>query len=189
MKPQYIGIQVGTATVSEQKPLTKELSHEVAAWSTTVQSIPGTYPICIGWEHYSYGTELSLYVTVDGVVTKNFTPSLFGGVRIGDRDGSEEVGRPHGFSQVFNFLDLLRKHEQKTYDGNMSVQFTDSPELRAAILLAVEQAEAKNVFQAKCVDEAIKENRWGMVAHYAKAIEWRRERLEFSTKVRALFAD
>lgn len=79
---------VGTLTIHE--PVDVELSHEVAAWATTLRLEPGCYPV-MGED---FRGRRGMWAEVPGTVVRNYTPALFGGIRVGGgRDGSEEVGR------------------------------------------------------------------------------------------------
>jgi hypothetical protein len=69
------------------------LNHEVAAWHTTAELPAGTYDINVSFN----SGKAHLYAGgIEGVITQNYTPSIFGGVLSGGgRDGSEEVGNPY----------------------------------------------------------------------------------------------
>ncbi|WP_415912765.1 hypothetical protein [Neptuniibacter sp. QD37_11] len=79
--------------VELSKPQQKELSHEVAAWHTKVEAPAGTYPIVGRYD----GSIFRVGARIEGRVIENYTPSLFGGVAYGGRDGSEEVGKPYDY--------------------------------------------------------------------------------------------
>ena len=78
-------------TISLLKPRDFSLSHEVAAWHTEGQLPEGEYPIFVSINN---GKAYLHTDDIEGVITSNYTASLYGGVAIGGRDGSEEVGNP-----------------------------------------------------------------------------------------------
>ena len=79
---------IGTITITEPRKVTRH--YETAAWETVVEVPPGTYPVKA---HFGYdGTADTVYACYTGTVISNYTPSLYCGVRIGTRDGSEHVG-------------------------------------------------------------------------------------------------
>lgn len=82
-------IKVGTLTIKE--PIKHNLSYEVAAWYTELELEAGTYEITARLTDSS-----AVYLqaaNVPAVIVQNYTPSLFGGMAIGGRDGSEENGK------------------------------------------------------------------------------------------------
>lgn len=85
-----MNFKVGTVKVKE--PYKKSLSHEVAAWHTEVEFPAGEHDVylnIVNGKGYLYTKN------IDGVITENYTPSLFGGIVTGDRDGSEDVGKTY----------------------------------------------------------------------------------------------
>lgn len=92
--------QVGFVLIRDKgpdgKPETYQVPQEVAAWRTVLKGEVGRYPMILsgsgcGFNPYFVGAE------VPAVVIENFTPSLFGGVMVGSRDGSESVGHKSSF--------------------------------------------------------------------------------------------
>jgi len=81
------GDLIGYVTFGEGA--THEPSQEVACWYSKWLIDPGTYPV---YAKQSYGRR-GYWVEVPATLIENYTPSLFGGVRIGGRDGSEACGQ------------------------------------------------------------------------------------------------
>ena len=82
---------VGTLTLLN--PVKKELSQEVAAWHTEIEFPAGDYPV---YATIKNGKAVLFSDSISAVITRNYTPSLFGGARINsDRDGSECIGDIH----------------------------------------------------------------------------------------------
>lgn len=79
---------VGTLEIKESYK--QQLSHEVAAWHTEVEIKAGEYPLYV---NFSAGKAYVATDHIDAVITDNYTPSLYGGVGIGGRDGSEDIGK------------------------------------------------------------------------------------------------
>lgn len=80
----------GTITLKEPKEIS--ISSEVAAWYTKAELPVGTYQLNVSFVR---GKAFVYAKDIEGVITENYTPSLFGGVVTGGRDGSEEVGNPY----------------------------------------------------------------------------------------------
>ncbi|MEZ8293458.1 hypothetical protein AB6D11_06345 [Vibrio splendidus] len=86
-------IKIGTLTIA--KPYPQELSHEVAAWRTTLEIPAGEFPI------YLTLTPGRVHVgalNIPAEIKSNYSPSMFGGVQYGGRDGSEDVGKTHQYT-------------------------------------------------------------------------------------------
>jgi hypothetical protein len=181
-KPSYIGSQVGYITISEDQAekITNEVSYEVAAWGTSEKAVAGTYPIFIGWNHYSYQDHLTLYAKVDGVITSNYTPSMFGGVRCGSDDGSKEVGKKTSFSCNLDFLDSVKNNQSRF--GEYRIFLAKSSVLKEAIERKVDDSRKYKSFVKSELEGCVGKCNWSMVSHYAKILDKLTRQLDYSAK-------
>ena len=79
---------------TNEKPLVHNVSYEVAAWRTEIMADVGKYPMKL--ERY-LNKGLACCCEIPGIITHDYTPSLYGGVPFGKRDGSENVGEKSSF--------------------------------------------------------------------------------------------
>jgi hypothetical protein len=81
-------------------------SHEVAAWYTAIQVEAGDYPVtmyrdCLcQWKSDDINNCYWVSVRIPGTITEDYFPALFGGVKQGSYDSSQNAGKAasYGFS-------------------------------------------------------------------------------------------
>lgn len=87
--------KIGVFKVFEAKEFTNH--YETAAWYMNVLVQPGDYDAFLLTDRYPW-----VVVSLPGIVTKSFFPTLWGGVMVGNRGIDEKVGQEATHSMQFN---------------------------------------------------------------------------------------
>ena len=93
--------RIGTYTLTETTTFRK--GYEVASWYSMIEVPPGEYPVYV--TRSMEGFVQFVLVPMDGTITEESTPSLFGGVAYGKGNGDANVGKPGQYTiQTYLFM-------------------------------------------------------------------------------------
>jgi hypothetical protein len=117
-----IGKEIGFLAIT--KPQEHRRTYEFAAWSTTLESDIGTYPILLRRGQF-FPHALEVFAYVPATITYSYTEAHFGGVPItrmgckGSPQGREhpDVGRADTFEMKRDLLTAVSGHDHTIFEG------------------------------------------------------------------------
>lgn len=164
-----INKRIGTLTVAGKVKHTRQ--YEVAAWSTDMEAIPGTYDLFIGLQYYGHITTMQVYAKLKATVTDDNCAPLFGGVAFAPAR-KDRVGTEDSFEFSMPALKAIHRNAS-TYDEQDGVLLIldAAPELLTEFCnVALMQSAQLSKYLENCIHSEVTKKDWGMVAHYADSL-------------------
>lgn len=166
----FIGLKVGTVTVLNEIKRTRQ--YEYAAWSTDMVADAGTYDVVVGIDPYNHVNPLGFYAELQATITHDNCAPHFGGVafapasqaRVGTRDKFRLKIPP------LAALHMNRSRFTDRADYKLDLDL-DTPQGIAVVETILIQSQQKQAQCEQFLNNSLAERDFGMVAHYAKAID------------------
>lgn len=170
-----IGTTIGTVTLEKECTIKHRRQSEFAAWSTDLESVPGTYQLKIGWSHYDSHRHLVVYAELLAVVTDDNCAPHFGGVAIGPAS-KDRVGNADTFIQSWDAIHSLNGANSKYPQKNHPIFVVEKTDTVVELieLLALEEANSLHYHMRRVRENAGEGDKWSkpsleMLEVYAKS--------------------
>jgi hypothetical protein len=171
---KYLGQQIGFVRVN-QAIRHHNNNYECAAWWEDTEIQPGVYPLKLRKHNYA-PNHLELHAVYDAVVTDDYFPALWGGVRVSNQPYQpKNVGQTRNIHYTYDVVESIIK---TGYSPSEDMDFYINPEIYGDLLAdaRLNLLALKNSFQETMLTyitsgDGNYNSNLSMIAHYSKNME------------------